>query len=1087
MFTPAQPWMARPRPEEGGGGDQGAGRLPGLAIRWGFQGRVARAGGWLVALILLVAWGCDSWGQVPEYRGFWVDAWGSELWTAANISTVVGDVRAGKMNMIVAQVRRRGDALYASKFEPKCKDISASFDPLADLVAKAHNTNAGPYVDVHAWIVTYHVHQGTNPPAQATHPLNLHPDWLLKDINGNLIIGNEYTFDPGHPGVQAHTFNVCMDIVTNYNVDGLNFDYIRYSSTSEGYNDVTVARFNRLFNRTGVPSTSDTLWKQFRRDQVTGLLRKVYLNAIAVRPNIKISCDTITWAPGPTSDATWYSSAAAWNSVLQDWRGWMEEGILDINIPMSYFRQATYATDYLNWGNFAKDHKFNRHVVIGPGIYLNSVSEAIVQMRQTRSATATGKIAEGSCGYSFRVTNKDGVSRATFLGALTTASGYDVVSPPIFDQAVPLPVMSWKSAPTKGHIKGFVYGGGTTNPLDGVKVTLSGTASRAQTNDATGFYGFVDLSPGSYTVTATFGGFLSVTGMVTVASGVVATADLLMPPLLQPIITSQPQPISVIQGSNALFSVAATGTPPLSYQWRWYGTNIPGATTTGLSLNGVSTNQAGPYTVVITNAYGSITSTVALLSVSLPPPPGRLSVLWQLSPGSRTYLANSALPTERGLAFNPVSKRLILVSRASSSLHMYVLDAESGADLHEMNISGITGGTYTLSLVGVADDGAVYAANLTTSGATTAFKIYRWADDNPGTVPTVAFSGDPSPGNPQRWGDTLDVRGAGSGTQCIAASRASTNVVLFSTVNGTTFTAQNIVVPAVSGGDFGLGLAFGTSNTFWGRANGRSLRQVSYNTGTGSGTILRTHADPDIPSGVSAIGVNNSLGLLAGINITSPNHLRVYSIPAAPASPLLLGTNLFATDNDNTGAGTGAIDFNGDRIYALDSNNGLLALRLNFPPTITNQPMALTLKAGKTATFAVEASGTPPLSYQWRFAGGIIPAATGIGYSRPGVLTNSAGYYSVVVTNFWGSVTSNPALLTVIPPVPPQINPIVLTPDGPVRLTGAGDPGGFVVEASENLANWQELVTIASTNGAFQWWDPETTLARRFYRVRWQP
>ena len=68
-----------------------------------------------------------------------------------------------------------------------------------------------------------------------------------------------------------------MDILTNYNVDGLNFDYIRYSSTKEGYNPVTITRFNRLFNRTGKPATSDPVWTQFRRDQVTALLREVYL------------------------------------------------------------------------------------------------------------------------------------------------------------------------------------------------------------------------------------------------------------------------------------------------------------------------------------------------------------------------------------------------------------------------------------------------------------------------------------------------------------------------------------------------------------------------------------------------------------------------------------------------------------------------------------------------------------------------------------------------------------------------------------------------------------------------------------------
>ena len=375
----------------------------------------------VLAMALAIPATAQDFSKTPEYRGFWVDAWGSELWNAVNISNVVRTTRAANMNTLVVQARRRGDALYNSKFEPKCKDIAADFDPLAEICARAKDTNGLP-VEVHAWMVTYHIHQGATAPPQTNHPYNLHKDWLLKDYNGATLINNEYTFDPGHPDVQRHTFAVAMDIITNYPVDGLNFDYIRYSSASEGYNDVAVARFNRLFNRTGKPATADLAWKQFRRDQVTALLRKVYLYAIAYRPEIKISCDTITWAPGPTNDVSWYSSSASWNSIFQDWRGWMEEGIMDLNISMNYFRQHTHPTDFRNWLNFAKDHKFDRHFVNGPGIYLNSVSNAIVQMRMSRDLSPGGNRANGAVGYSYRVTNKDGVSREEFIDALVNKS-----------------------------------------------------------------------------------------------------------------------------------------------------------------------------------------------------------------------------------------------------------------------------------------------------------------------------------------------------------------------------------------------------------------------------------------------------------------------------------------------------------------------------------------------------------------------------------------------------------------------------------------------------------------------------------------
>jgi uncharacterized lipoprotein YddW (UPF0748 family) len=242
--------------------------------------------------------------QTNEYRAFWVDAWGAGFRSSLEVNTLTNDLRKGKFNTVFPQVRRRGDAFYNSNLEPKNSSVSpGSFDPLADLIAKCGNTNFGPKIEVHAWIVTYHIWQGTNQPP-ANHPLLLHTNWLLQDVNGNTLVGNEYTFDPGHPDVQRHTFNVAMDIITNYNVDGLNFDYIRYSDENQGYNPVAVARFNQRYGRTGQPAGSDADWKQFRRDQVTGLLRKVYLNAIAVKPNIKISADTITWSPGPTSEAS---------------------------------------------------------------------------------------------------------------------------------------------------------------------------------------------------------------------------------------------------------------------------------------------------------------------------------------------------------------------------------------------------------------------------------------------------------------------------------------------------------------------------------------------------------------------------------------------------------------------------------------------------------------------------------------------------------------------------------------------------------------------------------------------------------------
>lgn len=90
---------------------------------------------------------------------------------------------------------------------------------------------------------------------------------------------------------------------------------------------------------------------------------------------------------------------------------------------------------------------------------------------------------------------------------------------------------------------------------------------------------------------------------------------------IQPAISTQPQGLSVAPGSSASFSVTASGTAPLSYQWFKDGTPIGGATGTTLTLSAVQTTNAGNYTVVITNSAGSVTSGVAALAVNAGVPP----------------------------------------------------------------------------------------------------------------------------------------------------------------------------------------------------------------------------------------------------------------------------------------------------------------------------------------------------------------------------------------------------------------------------------------------------------------------------------
>jgi len=126
--------------------------------------------------------------------------------------------------------------------------------------------------------------------------------------------------------------------------------------------------------------------------------------------------------------------------------------------------------------------------------------------------------------------------------------------------------------------------------------------------------------------------------IVTNQVGFVVSSNALFAPVgASPIIVTTPQDVVTICGDQATFTVTADGTPPFAYQWQFNGTPIAAATRTILRMTNVNSTQAGAYTVMITNIYGSITSAVANLSVLIVPP----SIISPLSvPGKQGHPFN---------------------------------------------------------------------------------------------------------------------------------------------------------------------------------------------------------------------------------------------------------------------------------------------------------------------------------------------------------------------------------------------------------------------------------------------------------------
>src|ERR1017187_6151072 len=411
---------------------------------------------------------------------------------------------------------------------------------------------------------------------------------------------------------------------------------------------------------------------------------------------------------------------------------------------------------------------------------------------------------------------------------------------------------------------------------------------------------------------------------------------------LPPSITSQPaDQTNVLASGYVTFAASTTGTSPLKYQWYFTDSNNLAtnkitwtiSTNAFLTLTNLVATNAGFYSVIVTNNYGSITSRLAALGVV----PATLTTAfvptWSKGAGDLFFL--TANDTQRGLGYNPVNGHLIVVSRTPTN-GVHVFDAATGSYLHPLDMSAVgTAGTFPINLAGVADDGAVYVANLDTAG--TQYEIYRWANDNAATVATIAY-GPADPGLGDRVGDTFAVRGAGVGTEILSASRNLTTIILFNTTDGVTFNPTIIDTTPQPAGLAGLGLAWGAGATFWTKSSGYQFRHIIYDLTAGTNGLLQTFTTGQLTD--VALGVDPTNNLIASLVPNSaggvgpralPSHLDLYDVNAVVNDPTglteatLIDQDLYPTDNEN-GNGTGAVAFDvaGGRLFALDTNNGLL-------------------------------------------------------------------------------------------------------------------------------------------------------------------
>jgi hypothetical protein len=228
---------------------------------------------------------------------------------------------------------------------------------------------------------------------------------------------------------------------------------------------------------------------------------------------------------------------------------------------------------------------------------------------------------------------------------------------------------------------------------------------------------------------------------------------------------------------------------------------------------------------------------------------------------------------------------------------------------------------------------------------------------------------------------------------------------------------------------------------------------------------------------------------LVNWNTNTAGTNQIYHLDNPPALPWTNLTFVVTATGTNTTLQFGSE--NNQDAFALDD---ILVVAV-FPPSLTSQPTNLSVLAGGTAAFSATANGTAPLAYQWMDNGTNLADGPGTsGATTPNlalsnVSTNSAGNYSLVVTNAYGSITSSVARLTVI--LPPTIASIAANLKGSITLQLGGSPGAtYILETKSDLGSpdaWLPVATnVFDLTGLWQFTDPQTTnFPQKYYRLKY--
>lgn len=310
-----------------------------------------------------------------EVRALWVvrDA----LTTPESVNRVIDFAVQTRFHILFVQVRGRGDTYYQSSIDPPSTALQAplaDFDPLRYLLSLAHRYG----IEVHAWLNIYYAWSDTKTPPPPSHVVAKHPDWILTDARGVRMDQvppskwksermEGYFVSPGVTDFRGHMVNIVRELITNYDIDGIHLDYIRYPNKKYAFDPHSRSRFLLEYgvdpvelkgNRTTLEkvvgaralAAMDSIESESRAQQVDSMVAAIH-----------VAC-----GGKPLSAAVIADYVSARTDKSQDWPRWVHQGWVDFVVPMAYSMQPLEIE--------GRARIYNRmvgvdHVLIGLGVY----------------------------------------------------------------------------------------------------------------------------------------------------------------------------------------------------------------------------------------------------------------------------------------------------------------------------------------------------------------------------------------------------------------------------------------------------------------------------------------------------------------------------------------------------------------------------------------------------------------------------------------------------------------------------------------------------------------------------------------------